>query len=108
MIASWCNGSTTDFGSACRGSNPREATISRSGAVVARWAHNPEVSGSIPLSATKQPTRVAFFYVLMSLRNVKSATDARAVRPYYFLFNPQRVGVGRALVLQALRCASLA
>ena len=26
-IASWCNGSTTDFGSACRGSNPREATI---------------------------------------------------------------------------------
>ena len=25
-IASWCNGSTTDFGSACRGSNPREAT----------------------------------------------------------------------------------
>ncbi len=26
-IASWCNGSTTDFGSACRGSNPREATM---------------------------------------------------------------------------------
>ena len=25
-IASWCNGSTADFGSACLGSNPDEAT----------------------------------------------------------------------------------
>ena len=64
MIASWCNGSTTDFGSACRGSNPREATTSRSGAVVARWAHNPEVSGSIPLSATLATQSGRFFYAL--------------------------------------------
>ena len=27
--------------------------ISRSGAVVARWAHNPKVAGSSPVSATK-------------------------------------------------------
>ena len=26
MIVSWCNGSTTGFGSVCRGSNPRETT----------------------------------------------------------------------------------
>ena len=26
MIVSWCNGSTTGFGSVCRGSNPLETT----------------------------------------------------------------------------------
>ena len=30
------------------------ATISRSGAVVARWAHNPKVAGSSPAPATKK------------------------------------------------------
>ena len=30
------------------------ATISRSGAVVARWAHNPKVIGSSPVSATNK------------------------------------------------------
>ena len=29
-IVSWCNGSTTVFGSVCRGSNPRETTHRRS------------------------------------------------------------------------------
>lgn len=28
-IVSWCNGSTTVFGSVCRGSNPRETTLRR-------------------------------------------------------------------------------
>ena len=30
-IVSWCNGSTTVFGSVCRGSNPRETTQSKGG-----------------------------------------------------------------------------
>ena len=43
------------------------ATISRSGAVVARWAHNPKVIGSSPVSATteRESTKlVLFFYAL--------------------------------------------
>ena len=43
---------------------------SRGGAVVARWAHNPEVVGSNPAPATKQKSlsqlrlRLLFFYCL--------------------------------------------
>ena len=38
--------------------------ISRSGAVVARWAHNPKVVGSSPASATreKKPREAAFLH----------------------------------------------
>ena len=34
--------------------------ISRSGAAVARWAHNPKVIGSNPISATKKKDRKQF------------------------------------------------
>ena len=61
----WCNGSTSDSGSFCRGSNPCGTAIFhkkldychiaqtlRGGAVVARQAHNLKARGSIPLPAT--------------------------------------------------------
>ena len=37
---------------------------SRSGAVVARWAHNPKVTGSSPVSATKKKPnlKIRLFY----------------------------------------------
>ena len=37
-------------------------TTSRSGAVVARWAHNPKVIGSNPFSATKEAQRLLSLY----------------------------------------------
>ena len=41
---------------------------SRSGAVVARWAHNPKVVGSNPSSATQwQPFRLPFFFVRLGV-----------------------------------------
>ena len=61
----WCNGSTSDSGSFCRGSNPCGTAIFhkkidyysiaqtlRGGAVVARQAHNLKAVGSIPAPAT--------------------------------------------------------
>ena len=41
------------------------ATISRSGAVVARWAHNPKVIGSSPVSATteRESTMLVLFFL---------------------------------------------
>ena len=46
--------------------------ISRSGAVVARWAHNPKVIGSNPVSATKLKRIVKrrfFFYSLIFINH---------------------------------------
>ena len=50
----------------------KEQTISRSGAVVARWAHNPKVVGSNPASATIKKKTVSqlsrsFFTPIMYL-----------------------------------------
>jgi len=38
------------------------ASISRDRAAVARWAHNPKVTGSIPVLATKVTNLVAFLF----------------------------------------------
>ena len=50
----------------CTRNHEMIATISRSGAVVARWAHNPKVVSSSLASATKKPSvlqdRRLFFF----------------------------------------------
>lgn len=58
------------------------ATISRSGAVVARWAHNPKVIGSSPVSATteRESTRLVLFFLCFMpsasiIRHIKLAIN---------------------------------
>jgi hypothetical protein len=54
--------------------------------LVARRAHNPKVTGSSPVPATKQASlfRLAFFMHKFSGRNQKSLTFMRP-SPFYFL-----------------------
>ncbi len=52
--------------------------ISRDGAVVARWAHNPKVAGSSPAPATKSEAeilgfRLRFFVDLDAVRRLQSS-----------------------------------
>ena len=55
---------------------------SRSGAVVARWAHNPKVTGSSPVSATNDrriPHWSAFFFVVYRLWCALSRAERRGM-----------------------------
>ena len=43
-------------------------TASRGGAVVARWAHNPKVGGSIPSPATFKESKIALLFLFQFLQ----------------------------------------
>ena len=52
-------------------------TASRGGAVVARWAHNPKVGGSIPSPATFKESKIALLFLFQVLQLIGLGSPAK-------------------------------